>query len=327
MGVRQSKLDEVLSLALGTSPVTLKEMVAAYGTIANGGNYLEPVLVTRIEDRKGQVLADFAPAVPEQALSKPTADLLVDILRGAVDKGTGTGIRTRFGIQADVAGKTGTTQNNTDGWFILMHPQLVAGAWVGFNDSRITMRDSWGQGAHSALPIVGDFFQQALRGKRLNGAAVFGAAREWDVPTEPLIDPDSPLAPLVDGLAGWLRRVFPVGVAPASKPGTCAQCAGGTPFKCAIRTRRRARGHTGTGEARTTSLPWRRIDIYQLTPRPAATTRLAGPYTRLHRVFEGVGNAAAKSGLGDRFSHRRRGGYCSGIGAARIRRSGQLFQE
>jgi penicillin-binding protein 1A len=229
MGVRQSKLDEVLSLALGTSPVTLKEMVAAYGTIANGGNYLEPVLVTRIEDRKGQVLADFAPAVPEQALSKPTADLLVDILRGAVDKGTGTGIRTRFGIQADVAGKTGTTQNNTDGWFILMHPQLVAGAWVGFNDSRITMRDSWGQGAHSALPIVGDFFQQALRGKRLNGAAVFGAAREWDVPTEPLIDPDSPLAPLVDGLAGWLRRVFPVGVAPASNPAPAPNVPGGHP--------------------------------------------------------------------------------------------------
>jgi penicillin-binding protein 1A len=66
-------------------------------------------------------------------------------------------IRSRYGIRADVAGKTGTTQDNADGWFILMHPQLVGGAWVGFNDGRVTLRsDYWGQGAHSALPIVGD---------------------------------------------------------------------------------------------------------------------------------------------------------------------------
>jgi membrane peptidoglycan carboxypeptidase len=78
-------------------------------------------------------------------------------MRGVVDKGTGVAIRSRYGMRADVAGKTGTTQDNTDGWFILMHPQLVAGAWVGFNDNRITLRsDYWGQGARSALPIVGE---------------------------------------------------------------------------------------------------------------------------------------------------------------------------
>ncbi len=91
-----------------------------------------------------------------------------------MDKGTGVAIRARYGITADVAGKTGTTQDNTDGWFILMHPQLVAGAWAGFNDGRITLRsDYWGQGAHSALPMVGDVFRQALRGKIIDARERF----------------------------------------------------------------------------------------------------------------------------------------------------------
>ena len=178
MGVRQSKLDEVLSLALGTSPVTLREMVASYGTIANGGSYMEPTVMTQIEDREGKVLEAFAAPTPEPALGQPAADRLLDALRGAIDRGTGTAIRGRFGIQADVAGKTGTTQDNTDGWFILMHPHLVAGAWVGFNDSRLTMSDGYGQGARSALPMVGDFFQAALRTRVLDGQARFNAPQE-----------------------------------------------------------------------------------------------------------------------------------------------------
>lgn len=174
MGVRQSPLEQVPSLALGTSPVTLKEMVSAYGTIANGGAYIPPTMVTRIEDRDGKVLAEFAPADAEPALSAKAAYTLLDAMRGVVDKGTGVAIRSRYGIRADVAGKTGTTQGNTDGWFILMHPELVAGAWVGFNDNRITLRsDYWGQGAHSALPMVGDFFQRALRGKAIDAKARF----------------------------------------------------------------------------------------------------------------------------------------------------------
>lgn len=166
MGVRESPLDVVPSLALGTSPVTLKEMVAAYGTIASGGRYRAPIVITRIEDKNGKVLEDFAPAAPETVLDLNAAQTLRNALRGVVDKGTGVAIRSRYGITADVAGKTGTTQDNTDGWFLLMHPQLVAGAWVGFNDGRITLRsDYWGQGAHSALPMVGEVFQQALRTK------------------------------------------------------------------------------------------------------------------------------------------------------------------
>ena len=179
MGVRDSELDPVPSLALGTSPVTLKEMVSAYGTIANLGAYVEPVMVTRIENRNGDVLADFAPVAPKQELPVDIARTLVDVMRDVVSRGTGSAIRTRFGVRGDVAGKTGTTQGNADGWFILIQPQLVAGAWVGFNDSRVTLRsDYWGQGAHSALPIVGDFFQRAQRSKLVDSRVKFDTQQE-----------------------------------------------------------------------------------------------------------------------------------------------------
>ena len=175
MGVRQSKLDEVLSLALGTSPVTLKEMVSSYSTLANQGNYIAPVMILQVEDRQGGVLEAFAPKAPETALPVAVAHTLLDVMRGVIDRGTGTAIRSRYGIRADVAGKTGTTQDNTDGWFILMHPQLVAGAWVGFNDNRITMGDGWGPGARSALPMVGEFFQRALNARVIDPQTRFAA--------------------------------------------------------------------------------------------------------------------------------------------------------
>ncbi|MBR8033295.1 penicillin-binding protein 1A [Burkholderia vietnamiensis] len=174
MGVRDSPLDAVPSLALGTSPVTLKEMVSAYGTIANRGVYVAPQMITRIEDRDGKVLATFGSAPPERALPVAAAQTLIDVMRGVVDYGTGADIRERYGIRIDVAGKTGTTQDNTDGWFILMHPQLVAGAWVGFDDGSVTLRsDYWGAGAHSALPIVGTFFDAALRARAIDPRVQF----------------------------------------------------------------------------------------------------------------------------------------------------------
>lgn len=163
VGVNQSKLDAVPALALGTSPVTLLEMASAYGTFANNGEYRRPAFITSITDKKGKVLAQFG-TDGSRVLSEKIVAELTDMLRGVVQQGTGTAVKTQFGIRADVAGKTGTTQNNTDGWFILMHSQLVAASWVGFNDSRVTMRSNyWGQGGHNALNVVGDFFQQAIR--------------------------------------------------------------------------------------------------------------------------------------------------------------------
>jgi penicillin-binding protein 1A len=188
MGVNQSKLDEVPSLALGTSPVTPLEMVAAYSTLAAGGVYRQPSFVTRVTDRKGHVLAEFK-VEGKVVMTDKTAGNLINMMRDAVDLGTGQGIRARFGVRADVAGKTGTTQKNTDGWFILMHPRLVAGSWVGFNDSRITMRSNyWGEGGHNAVLLVGDFFQQALNARLIDGAARFPYARPRDSIWEPYLD-------------------------------------------------------------------------------------------------------------------------------------------
>ena len=159
MGV-SSPLDRVHSLALGTSDVQLLEMTNAYATLASGGFYAEPLMVTRITDRAGNVLADFT-TEQREVLSAETAFTMIDMLRGVIDRGTGVRIRGQWGIRADVAGKTGTTQEGADGWFMLMHPQLVTGAWVGFNDPRIRFRDWWGEGSHNALLVVGDFFTSA----------------------------------------------------------------------------------------------------------------------------------------------------------------------
>jgi penicillin-binding protein 1A len=188
MGINQSPLDEVPALALGTSPVTLLEMVAAYSTIASLGAYRQPIFITRITDKNGNLLARFENE-SKPVLSDKTVENLVNMLRGAVDQGTGQAVRTRFGVRADVAGKTGTTQKNTDGWFILMHRRLVAGSWVGFNDPRVTMRSSyWGEGGHNALLLVGDFFQHILDARLIDGGAEFPYERPHDSFWEPYLD-------------------------------------------------------------------------------------------------------------------------------------------
>ena len=196
-GIR-SDLDEVPSIALGSSAVTLKEMVTAYATLAAGGIYREPVTVLRVEDRFGNILYEREPPEPEDVISEDVASEIVDMMRGVIEEGTGRRVRFAHGVRTDVAGKTGTTQEGADGWFLLMHPDLVAGAWVGFNDQRITFRSSyWGQGAHTALPMVGEFFREAL------------AHPELKLENEP------PPPPKVRyrrvnrrGVGGWLSDVF-----------------------------------------------------------------------------------------------------------------------
>jgi penicillin-binding protein 1A len=188
MGVNQSKLDEVPSLALGTSPVTPFEMVSAYSTLAAHGEYHTPIFITRITDKNGHVLERFENQ-GRRVLSDRTVGNLINMMRDAVDRGTGQAVRTQFGLRADVAGKTGTTQKNSDGWFILMHPRLVAGAWVGFNDARITMRSNyWGEGGHNAILVVGDFFRHILNAQFIDPGAQFSYARPREYFWEPLLD-------------------------------------------------------------------------------------------------------------------------------------------
>ncbi len=184
MGI-ESPLNEVPALALGTSNVTLLELTTAYSTLANAGLKIEPTVVTRIEDRMGNVLYEARPR-PVEALNEQTALTVTDMMRDVVQTG-GTGARIRWQYQLydyDLAGKTGTTQNSADCWFILMHPELVTGAWVGFNDPRMTFRtDWWGQGAHSALFLVGEYTRRVADEDRLS-KEVFPLPEAYNTPDE-----------------------------------------------------------------------------------------------------------------------------------------------
>jgi penicillin-binding protein 1A len=160
MGIN-SELERVPSLALGTPSISVTEMITAYACITNQGRTVKPYYITSIASRNGEVLERFKPVPGTQALTKENAQLLVQMLKRVVDEGTGAGMRSRYGIQNDMAGKTGTTQSNADGWFLAMTPQLVIGSWVGADDPRIRFRSTaLGQGASTALPIVATFFQQ-----------------------------------------------------------------------------------------------------------------------------------------------------------------------
>jgi len=164
-----------------------------------------------VEDREKNVLESFGSRASGQALNNQAAQTLLDVLRGTIDTGTAVGLRPRFGLNGmDLAGKTGTTQDNTDGWFILMHPQLVAGAWMGFNDNRVTMRSEyWGQGAHNALFVVGDFLQQSVKAGKLDPKAAFAAPRVKDEPS------------LLDRAGDWWNSVFST-PSPATDPTVAA---------------------------------------------------------------------------------------------------------
>ena len=142
------------SICLGTADVSLYEMVGAYSTYANKGVWTEPVYISRIEDKNGNVLYEKIPRKVD-ALSEQTAYLMLYMLRGVVDKGTGLRLRgPRYRFTNPIAGKTGTTQENSDGWFIGITPDLVSGVWTGAEDRSVHFRSTnLGEGANTALPI------------------------------------------------------------------------------------------------------------------------------------------------------------------------------
>lgn len=163
MGITTT-LRPVLSLALGTSEVSLLEMTAVYATIAANGLHRTPAVIARIENERGEVLAEFLPAPEVEVLSETEAYTLQQLLQDAVQAGTGSALRRTYTGRAVFGGKTGTTTNSADGWFVALHPDLVVGAWVGFNDPRISFRTSqWGQGAQTALRLVGAVLQDCER--------------------------------------------------------------------------------------------------------------------------------------------------------------------
>ena len=158
MGI-SSTIPEVPSIALGTASISLIEMVTAYSSFVNGGYAVNPYMIARIEDREGNILYEHQQANRERVLSEKTSRMMVYLLEGVVDDGTGRAIRTVYQLQNPIGGKTGTTQNNADGWFMAITPKLVAGAWVGGTYPEISFTETrLGQGATMALPIFGKFY-------------------------------------------------------------------------------------------------------------------------------------------------------------------------
>ena len=163
---------EVPSIALGTLDVNVYEMVGAYGAFANQGVYVKPVMVTRIENKDGTVLYEYVPETKD-VLSKDVSYAILDLMKGVTQGGSGTRLRTTgfnkwrpeydeiitgypYKLTNPIAGKTGTTQNNSDGWFMGMVPNLVTGVWVGGEERSVHFKSiTYGQGASMALPIWG----------------------------------------------------------------------------------------------------------------------------------------------------------------------------
>jgi len=160
-----SNIPEVPSIALGSADISLIEMIQGYTMFPGRGFNVEPHYISRIEDKNGNVLANFS-SKSKEIISEADAYIMTKMMQGVVDFGTGRALRTAFGFTNDAAGKTGTTNDNTDGWFIGFTPQLLAGVWVGADDPFLRLMYTTG-GAQMAMPAWGYFFQQVFQDKTL----------------------------------------------------------------------------------------------------------------------------------------------------------------
>jgi penicillin-binding protein 1A len=177
MGVT-SNIDPVPSMIYGPADISLEEMVGAFNTFSNRGIYVTPMYVTRIEDRYGNIIASFVPSEAE-AISMQTAYLMLTLLKNVVDMtgrykgvfyaGTANRLRWRYQFTGELAGKTGTTQNQSDGWFIGLAPRLSAAAWVGGEDRSIHFDElGMGAGGNMSLPIYAEFMKRVYADSTLN---------------------------------------------------------------------------------------------------------------------------------------------------------------
>ena len=167
MGV-ESPIDAVPAICLGVCDLKLIEMVGAMSTFANQGVYIKPMFITRIEDKNGNVIQRFTPEESE-AMSELTAYKMVELMKGVVQSGTGIRLRSYYGFKNPIAGKTGTTQKQSDGYFMGITPDLTTGVWVGAEDRSVHFRSTrLGQGSHTALPIWAMYMKKVYNDKSLN---------------------------------------------------------------------------------------------------------------------------------------------------------------
>ena len=166
MGV-ESPIDAVPAICLGVCDLKLIEMVGAMSTFANQGVYIKPMFITRIEDKNGNVIQRFSPEESE-AMSELTAYKMIELMKGVVQSGTGIRLRSLYGFNNPIAGKTGTTQKNSDGYFMGITPDLTTGVWVGAEDRSVHFRSTkLGQGSHTALPIWALYMKKVYADKNL----------------------------------------------------------------------------------------------------------------------------------------------------------------
>ena len=162
MGVG-SHFDVVPSLCVGSADVSVYEMVSAYNTFPSKGVYVEPVFVTKIEDNQGNILSEFNTRQHE-AIGEETAFLMANMMQGVVNNGTGSRLRSVYALRGQIGGKTGTTNDNSDGWFIGYTPTITAGIWVGAEDRQVHFQSTaLGGGSNMALPIWGIWMKKVLK--------------------------------------------------------------------------------------------------------------------------------------------------------------------
>ncbi len=167
-GILNQDIHPSMSLCLGPCDISVLEMVSAYTAFANKGIRSAPMFVSRIEDVDGNVVAEFTPRMNE-VISEESAYKMIVMMRGVIDGGTGQRMRNRYGITAPLAGKTGTTNDNSDGWFVGYTPLLAFGAWVGGDERDIHFNSmAYGQGASASLPICAKFLQKVYADPQLS---------------------------------------------------------------------------------------------------------------------------------------------------------------
>lgn len=187
-----AKIDKVPSLALGVSDISLYEMLAAYTMFPSGGMHVEPIFITKIEDKNGEVLKTFVPEQKE-LINSHTAYKMVRMMQGVADFGTAKRLRYMYKLEGDIAGKTGTTNEQADAWFIGYTPQVLAGAWVGCDDRYLRFGSTrLGQGAAAALPIWAYFMKKCQADKKtgITSSAKFNEPEGFNE-CEVMVDPSS----------------------------------------------------------------------------------------------------------------------------------------
>ena len=166
-GVLNRDIHPSMSLCLGPCEISVAEMVSSYTAFANRGIRTAPLFVSRIEDNEGNVVGEFQPRMTE-VISEESAYKMIIMLQGVMNGGTGGRMRFRYNVNADMGGKTGTTNRNSDGWFVCFTPSLSAGCWVGGEDRDIHFNSmTYGQGSSSAFPVCAYFFQKVYKDKAL----------------------------------------------------------------------------------------------------------------------------------------------------------------